>query len=274
MPSVDLHAHILPGVDDGPATLEGSLEMARAAVAAGTTVLVATPHVNDNRFIAPAAIPGAVDELDRHLREAGIGLEVRAGGEIALPRVQDLGREELGGLGLGGGPYLLLESPFAVVTGDFEQVIHTVLARGHQVLLAHPERCPAFHREPARLTRLVEAGVLVQLTAGALTGAFGTRVRTFAVDLLERDEVHVLASDAHDAVRRPPGLLAGIEAAERHVPGIGARARWLTEDVPTAVIQGDSIPPAPPLPPRRGGSWRRRLAAAAGLLDRDARGAW
>ncbi len=263
MPSVDLHAHILPGVDDGPATLEGSLEMARAAVAAGTAVMVATPHVNDHRFIEPAAIPGAVDQLGGHLREAGIGLEVRAGAEIALSRVHDLASEELGGLGLGGGPYLLLESPFTVVSGNFEQVIYTVLARGHKVLLAHPERCPAFQREPARLTRLVEVGVLVQLTAGALTGAFGTRVRAFAVELLKHDEVHVLASDAHDAVRRPPGLLAGLEAAERDVPGIGARAAWLTEEVPTAVMQGDSIPPAPPLPPRRGGSWRRRLAAAA-----------
>ena len=262
MPSVDLHAHILPGVDDGPATLEGSLAMARAAVAAGTTVLVATPHVNDDRFIEPAAIPGAVDELGGHLRAAGIGLEVRAGGEIALSRVNDLGPDELQGLGLGGGPYLLLESPFAVVVGDFEQVIHRVLGSGHQVLLAHPERCAAFQREPARLTRLVAAGVLVQLTAGALTGAFGSRVRAFAVELLERDEVHVVASDAHDAVRRPPGLLAGLEAAERDVPGIGERARWLTEEVPAAIIAGDPIPSAPPLPPRPTGSWRRRLAGA------------
>ena len=263
MPSVDLHTHILPGVDDGPATLEGSLEMARAALAAGTAVLVATPHVNDHRFIEPAAIPGAVDVLGGHLREAGIALEVRAGAEIALPRVQDLAPEALGALGLGGGPYLLLESPFSVVSGDFEQVIYTVLARGHKVLLAHPERCPAFQREPARLTRLVGDGVLVQLTTGALTGAFGTRVRAFAVELLKRDQVHVLASDAHDAVRRPPGLLASLEAAEREVPGIGAREGWMTEEVPAAVIQGDSIPPAPPLPPPRGRSWRRRLARGA-----------
>jgi len=260
VPAVDLHTHLLPGVDDGPRTLEGALDMARAAEAAGTAAMVATPHVNESHFIEPAAIPPAVDALRGHLRAAGIGLDVRAGGEISLPRAHDLLDRGLAGLGLAGGPYLLLESPFASVAGDFEPLIYAVLSRGHGVLLAHPERCPAFQREPARLRRLVEAGVLVQVTAGAFTGAFGSRVRAFALSLLHEDQAHVLASDAHDAVRRPPGLAQGMAAAELAVPGIGARARWLTEEVPVAIMTGSSLPEPPPLPVARGGGgWRRRL---------------
>lgn len=264
MRSVDLHSHVLPGVDDGPATLEGSLALARAAETAGTAVLAATPHINDDRFIEPAAVPGAVADLNRHLAAAGIGIEVVQGGEIALPRVLDLGDADLAALALGGGPFLLLESPLAAVAGGFEALIYDVLGRGHAVLLAHPERCPAFQRDPARLMRLVEAGVLVQLTAGALMGAFGSRVREFSLSLLSDDVVHVVASDAHDAVRRPPGVAAAVGAAERDVPGITARATWLTEDAPAAILAGAPLPEPPALGPRaRVGRWRRRRGAAA-----------
>ncbi|MDP9385838.1 MAG: hypothetical protein M3P50_11520 [Actinomycetota bacterium] len=261
MRSIDLHTHVLPAVDDGPATLEGSLELARAAEAAGTAVLAATPHVNDSRFIEPAAIPGAVDELNGHLHAAGIGVEVVAGGEIALPRVLDLSEAELAGLGLGGGPWVLLESPFAAV-GAFEALILEVHARGHPVLLAHPERCAAFQRDPARLERLVESGVRLQVTAGALTGAFGSKVREFSLRLLRGGLVHVIASDAHDAIRRPPGIAAAIEAAERAIPGVAARGPWLTEAVPAAMLAGQPLPEPPPLVEQpRSGRWRRRLGA-------------
>lgn len=261
--SIDLHTHVLPGVDDGPATLEGSLELARAAEAAGTAVLAATPHVNDSRFIEPAAIPAAVDELNGHLRAAGIGVDVVAGGEIALTRVPDLSDEELSGLGLGGGPWVLLESPFASMQ-EFESLVHAVVARDHAVLLAHPERCAAFQRDPARLTRLVRSGVRVQLTAGAVTGAFGSRVREFSLRLLREDLVHVIASDAHDALRRPPGVAAAVAAAEREIPGMGARGPWLTEEVPAAMLAAAPLPEPPPLAaPAGAGRWRRRLRTVA-----------
>lgn len=261
MTAVDLHAHVLPGVDDGPADLEGTFALARAAVASGTSRIVATPHVNENRFIAPEAIRPAVDEVNRRLGEEGIALQVEAGAEIALSRLLDLSEEELGLLRLGGGPYLLLECPFAMVAGDFEPLVYEAQARGHRVLLAHPERCPTFQQDPDRLARLVDAGALVQLTAGALRGVFGTRTREFAVRMLREDLVHVMASDAHDAVRRPPGLAGALEHAQRAVPGILAREAWMTEAVPSAVLDGQWIPVAPELPPvSRAGTWRRRLA--------------
>ena len=258
MPSIDLHAHILPGVDDGPEALEGSLALARAAVAAGTDLMVATPHVNESRFIEPGAIPAAVEALAGHLADAGIDLELQAGAEIALPRVLDLDDEDLRALALGHSRCVLLESPFAPA-GTFEVLIHEVLARGHPVLLAHPERCPAFQREPARLAALVEAGVHVQITAGALTGRFGTRVREVALRLLRDGLVHVVASDAHDDVRRPPGLTAGLAAAEAEIPGLAMRRRWLSEAAPAALLTDTPVPEPTPLPPLRG--WRRARAA-------------
>jgi protein-tyrosine phosphatase len=262
--SVDLHSHVLPGVDDGPASLEGSLELARAAVATGTVEMVATPHIDDERRIEPREVASAVAAFNAQLEAEGLDLRVRTGGEIALPRILDLDDADLESLRLGGGPYVLLESPLAPVAGTFEPLIRHVRERGHRVLLAHPERCPAFQRTPARLAALVEEGVLVQITAGALKGAFGQHVREFSLELLRRDLVHVVASDAHDAHRRPPGTLAAVRGVERNLPGIAARALWLTAEVPAAILAGTAIPPALPLP-KTSRPWHRLARAAPSL---------
>jgi protein-tyrosine phosphatase len=245
---IDLHSHILPGLDDGPATMAGSLELARAAVGAGTRTILATPHINDDAAIDPARIAAGLEELRAALADADIPLEVLAGGEIAIWRLIDLDVDTLKALALGGGPYLLVESPFSPVVGDFEPMVLDLHARGHRVLLAHPERCPAFQRDPARLERLVGAGALVQITAGSMTGAFGSTVRRFTVSILREGLAHVVASDAHDNVRRPPGLHAGFPALERELPGLGGQERWLTELVPRAVLDGTPLPERPPLP--------------------------
>jgi protein-tyrosine phosphatase len=245
---IDLHSHILPGLDDGPSTMAGSLELARAAVGAGTHTILATPHINDDAGIDPARIAGRLEELRAALADADIPLEVLPGGEIAIWRLIDLDDATLRALALGGGPYLLVESPFSPVVGDFEPMVLDLHARGHRVLLAHPERCPAFQRDPARLERLVAAGALVQLTAGSMTGAFGSTVRRFTAAILREGLGHVVASDAHDDVRRPPGLRAGFPALERELPGIGGQQRWLTELVPRAVLDGTPVPERPPLP--------------------------
>ena len=253
---IDLHSHILPGLDDGPPAMAGSLDLARAAVAAGTDTMLATPHVNDKADIEPARIAAVAEELRTALADAAIPLEVGTGGEIAIWRLVDLDDETLRRLALGGGPYLLVESPFSPVVGDFEPMVLDLQARGHRVLLAHPERCPAFQRDPARLERLVAAGPLVQITAGSMSGAFGSTVRRFTVAILREGLAHVVASDAHDHVKRPPGLRAGFPALERELPGIGAQAAWLTAAVPKAVLDGAPLPPRPDLP-RPAGLLRR-----------------
>jgi protein-tyrosine phosphatase len=258
---IDLHSHILPGVDDGPATVEGSLELARVAVAAGTRTILATPHINDDRSIDAARVAEGLEALRPALAEAEIPLEVLPGGEIAMWRLGDLDDAALRTLALGGGPYLLVESPFSPAIGAFEPLVLDLLGRGHRVLLAHPERCPAFHRDPERLQRLVDAGVLVQITAGSMTGGFGSTVRRLTASMLRTGVVHVVASDAHDAVKRPPGLRDGFASLERDLPGLAELQPWLTEGVPRAILDGTPLPERPPLPKEAG--FLRRLGLRA-----------
>jgi protein-tyrosine phosphatase len=257
---IDLHAHILPGVDDGPASLEESVELARAAVDAGTRVLAATSHVSHMFATDPRVFPERRAEVREALREAGVPLEVVRGGELAPSRAADLDDEALRELSLGCGPYLLFECPFSPHAEDLEPLIYDLQHRGWRILLAHPERSGAFHRDPGRLARLVADGALVQVTAGSLTGQFGRTARRFSVEALREELVHVLASDAHDAIDRPPGLTAGLVAAKRDVPGIRALGEWLTEGVPAAILAGDEPPARPPLPRRDKG---RRLLRRA-----------
>jgi protein-tyrosine phosphatase len=258
---IDLHSHILPGVDDGPPTVEGSLELARAAVAAGTRTILATPHINDDRRIDAARVAAGLEALRPELAAADIPLEVLPGGEIAMWRLGDLDDAALRTLALGGGPYLLVESPFSPAIGAFEPLVLDLLGRGHRVLLAHPERCPAFHRDPERLQRLVDAGVLVQITAGSMTGGFGSTVRRLTATMLRTGVVHVVASDAHDAVKRPPGLNDGFTSLERELPGLAELQPWMTEQVPRAILDGTPLPERPPLPKEAG--FLRRLGLKA-----------
>ena len=257
---IDLHSHILPGLDDGPRTLDGSLELARNAVAAGTRTILATPHINTDETIDARRVAAGLAVLRPALADAEIPLEVLPGGEIAIWRLADLGNEDLRALALAGGPYLLIESPFSPVAGDFEPMVLDLHMRGFRVVLAHPERSPAFQRDPARLERLVDAGVIAQLTATSMSGEFGNTVRRFSADLLERGLVHVVASDAHDAVRRRPGLAEGFATLESELPGLGEQREWMTESVPRAILDGERLPPRPPLP-RRGGLLRRFRAS-------------
>jgi protein-tyrosine phosphatase len=256
---IDLHAHILPGVDDGPRTLADSLAMARAAVASGTTVMAATSHVTHGIGDGDASmLPARTAALAGELEAAGIPLELRVGAELAPSRVVELDDEILRSVALGGGPYLLLECPFSPVAPDLEPLVSELQARGHRILLGHPERCAAFHRRPERLARLVEAGALVQITGVSLLGDFGGTVRRFALGLLQDGLVHVVASDAHDAVARPPGLTAGLKEAEHDVPGLSGQVHWFTQEAPAAVRAGERLPRRPLLPAPRRGLLRRR----------------
>jgi protein-tyrosine phosphatase len=246
---IDLHAHVLPGLDDGPRTVSEALELARVAVAAGTRVMVATPHVNQRYSEAVEALPGAVAALERELARAAIPLELRAGAEIAADRLDELDDDALGRLALGGGPWLLLEVP-SHGPADVAGAVAAVRERGRGAVLAHAERCEAVRRDPSLLRRLVRDGTLVSITADSLAGRFGETARRFGLLLLEERLVHNVASDAHHARRRPPGVLAGRQAAERALPDVAGRWSWLTEEVPQAVLAGDAVPPAPRPQPR------------------------
>jgi protein-tyrosine phosphatase len=255
---IDLHTHVLPGIDDGPATVEGSLELARAAAADGTTTLVATPHVSwDYPGNDAPRIAAAVEALEGELERAGIDVALRTGGEVAATRAHEMGHAELRALRLGAGEWLLAEAPLGVGVVGFETALHT-LAGGHRLVLAHPERSPLLQTQPELLKRFVAGGVLTSVTAGAFVGRFGSTVKRFALWMLEEDLVHNVASDAHDVRRRPPGLTAGLAAAEAELPGAAERAEWMTVSVPRAILAGEPIPEPPaPAPRRRRGLFRR-----------------
>lgn len=245
---IDLHCHLLPAVDDGPADDAGALEMARAQVAAGVHTVACTPHVSHGyRANTAEAIGHAVSALQGRLHAAGLPLTLHRGGEVALARAIELSDDELTQLHLGGGPWLLLEAPLASDVPRLEQLVQGLQARGHRPLLAHPERCAAFHRDPKLLGALVRSGAAAQLTARSLTGDFGRTVEKLARSMADEGLAHVIASDAHDAGRRPPGLAQPLIDG-----GYGHLAGWATEAVPAAILAGEPLPAPPPRPKKRG----------------------
>jgi protein-tyrosine phosphatase len=249
---IDLHCHLLAGIDDGPSDIAGSIAMAQEHVRCGVRRVACTPHADWTTPNTPEQIAEGVDELRRALALADVKLDICAGAEVALTYALERSDEQLIGLRLGGSPWLLLEAPLGVGVG-VEQAVGMVAMRGHRILLAHPERCPAFHREPAALRRLVESRtVLTQVTASAVDGAFGSKVRRFAEQMLDDGLVHVIASDAHDVDRRSPGLRESAVAAR-----VGSRLDWLVDHIPAAILAGDRIP-AVPGPEAPGGGRRRR----------------
>jgi protein-tyrosine phosphatase len=258
---IDLHCHVLPAIDDGPRTMEETLALARIAAAQGTTRLVATPHVSPRYPTSAREMQAGVDEVNDALKTAGLALDVLPGAEIAPMSLHRLDGEELSGLRLGGGPFVLLEAPLTAVGPELEGGIEELKAGGFGVVLAHPERAPSFHRDIDRLARLVAGGVLCSITAGSLVGRFGGVVRRFTAALLGRGLVHDIASDAHDALRRSPEIGRCLAAAEPSLPGLEEQARWLTEDAPAAILAGRPLPAAPPPP-------KARASRLSSLLDR------
>src|SRR3954452_13891716 len=150
---IDLHSHILPGLDDGPADLDGSLALAREAVARGTRKIIATPHVRDDHPYPLDEIDNRVDGLNRAFANQGIDLEVVAGGEVAISKIPDLDEPTLRRVCLGDGTYLLVESPYTQTSQLLEHVLFDLQARGFRPILAHPERSPTFLSDKIRLER-------------------------------------------------------------------------------------------------------------------------
>lgn len=242
---IDLHSHILPGLDDGSPDLATSVEMARSAVADGVAIMVATPHVNGRYMPGPAAIRKRVAELNDALAAASVPLVVTLGAEIAISELGALEDDVLSGFALGGSSTLLVESPYLDAVPFFDEVLFSAQSKGFRILLAHPERSPMFQTRLEALRKLVDHGVLCSITAGSLRGRFGRRVRDHAIDMMRLGLVHNVSSDSHNLTKRPPGLSAGFEGAEKMLPGVSALAPWLTEDVPRAVLESTGLPPSP-----------------------------
>jgi protein-tyrosine phosphatase len=244
---IDLHTHILPGLDDGSPTMEDALAMARAAVEDGIRAVAATPHVRDDYPTRVGEMEQGVAALREALAAAGVALEVLAGGEIAHDRLPQLDEAELARFGLGGNPdYLLVEFPYHGWPLSLPQQVRELLARGVVPVLAHPERNADVQRDPELLRPLVLMGALCQVTAASIDGRIGKRSRATGLGLIQSDLAHLVASDAHAPEVRGIGMRAAAEAI-----GDAALARWLTHDVPAAIAAAQPIPPRPATRPRR-----------------------
>lgn len=248
---IDLHSHVLPGLDDGAADEDEALSIARAAHADGTRVLAATPHVREDYPTTPGEMESALSALRAALQHHGIELTLVPGGELAIEEVGRRPVQELRRFGLGGNPrYLLVETPYLEWPVSFETVIGELLAEGITAVIAHPERNGDVQKRPELLQRAVDAGALVQVTAGSLDGSLGGSARRCARRLLSLGLVHMLASDGHGPQVRSIGMSAAFSAV-----GDDAFARWLTEGVPGAIVRAEPLP----LRPQRRRGLRARL---------------
>jgi protein-tyrosine phosphatase len=238
---IDLHCHILPGIDDGPPTIEDTLALVGAAAATGATTMIATPHVSPRYRNDSGVIASGVDLVRARLLAAGIAVDVRPGAEIAIPRLADLSNAELGRLTLGDGGWLLIESPFKTPVDEVPAALAALRNTGHRIVLAHPERCPGFHSRPDVLEALIrDDEVLASVTAGSLVGQFGREVQRFVLWMASAGLIHNVASDAHDCVRRPPGIAHAMRQS-----GLGAHVELLTEILPAAILSDGPLPELP-----------------------------
>jgi protein-tyrosine phosphatase len=237
---IDLHAHILPALDDGPRSMGESVALCRALVEGGVVCAVATPHMFDGVFdVPPEAVYGAVRALAARLAAEGVPLRVLPGADVrADVRVLDAARA--GALVCMGRRYVLLELPGDLVPPGFDWFLFELGRAGYTAVLTHPERCGAVQADLAVLEDLVDGGVLVQVSASGLTGDFGRRVRGAARRMLRRGLVHCLASDCHDLRRRPPRLAEAVAEAARIVGPEAAGA--LVEANPAAILAGEPLP--------------------------------
>jgi len=250
---VDLHCHVLPAIDDGAESLEQALEFCRVALADGVTTLVATPHQKPGQYDnSPDVIREKVAELRSALREAAVEVEIVEGAEVYL--TADLpARLKAGKVSTLGdtGRYLLLELPYQQFPLRVEETVFQLKLSGVTSVLAHPERIAYFTADMDRVEKMVRLGCLTQITAAALLGGFGDKARDFSNRMLEKDLVHVIASDAHDTVYRPPVLARARDAAAEIV---GAeRASQMVGEIPRAVCRGAEwepwdLPPESPAP--------------------------
>lgn len=242
---IDLHSHVLPGIDDGTRSLDEACGLAELLLADGVHTLAATPHVREDYPTRPEAIERAVAALRRELEARGLQLELVTGAEVALDPAATLSYDSLVRYSYGGrGAYVLLEFPYTEWPLALQGVIHRLLGMGLTPVLAHPERNHAVQRNPQRLQELVSTGALVQVTSSSLLGTFGSGSRRCALQLVRSGTVHLLASDAHGAVGRDVRLSRAAGVLDD--PELG---EWLTLRVPAAILAGEGLPERPPTRP-------------------------
>ncbi len=200
----DIHYHLLFGVDDGPKTLDESLALAEASIKEGVTHIVATPHSNHEFVFDPKINREKIAELDAHLKgrlTLGLGCDFH----LSYENLEDVGRNR-GKYTINGKQYLLVEFANSSIPATATDILYGLQLTGVIPIITHPERNPILVQNPRRLTEWIRGGCLVQVTAASLTERFGRRAKAMGFDLIRKNWVHFIASDAHSVDGRPPAM--------------------------------------------------------------------
>ena len=211
---IDIHSHILPGIDDGSKDMEMSIKMLRMAEAKGTKIIVATPHyirgIYENHYDEVAILH---EELKQASKDAGINIEILLGQEIMLDKHSLKLCKEQKLRGINGTSYMLIEFPMDKLPKDALDLIYELRLLGIKPIMAHPERYQYMYEVPTTINDFVDEGCFFQINCGSLQGLFGKKVQSYAKLLVQQGLANFIASDAHTTNRRCPGLIEGIREA-------------------------------------------------------------
>lgn len=243
---IDIHCHILPGVDDGPKSMEESLQMARIAAKDGIKIIVSTSHfIDESKFISGEPLKNRVESLNEKLKEEGIALTVLLGNEVYMSPQLPTRLENSEIFTINNSRYLLIELPFSDIPIYMDETIYQLKLKGITPIIAHPERYGQIIEQPNIVYEWINKGVLIQINAGSLKGRFGPRVKEVSQILLKHNLVHFIASDGHSANGRKPKLSDAVfEASE--IIGKNQALKLVTDNV-HAVIRDQELEIAEPI---------------------------
>ena len=250
---IDLHCHILHGLDDGPDSLDESLAMARRAVEDGVRAIVATPHTLNGIYINRVSeVTSRVTALQEILSENRIELQIYVGGDVHLcPHMLD--RIDSGDAVTinDAKKFILLELPSQSIPEGVMEEVFSLKLNGITPIITHPERNSIIQHDPDIMHELVCMGALGQVTAMSLTGDFGEYTRQSSETLLKHRLVHVISSDAHSSVDRPPVLSQAVEQAAE-ILGDYEEAKRMVTEVPATILSGEMphFPEPSPIKPK------------------------
>ena len=238
---VDIHNHLLPGLDDGSPDMETSLAMARMAVADGITHIVCTPHANHRYPYDPFAVEDLITTLRARLAQAKIPLEIARGADFHLTyeNIQEA-LADPAHFSIAGRGYLMTELPDFGSFSSFDETYYELRLAGMTPVLTHPERNPTLQENQAKLNDWLRLGVLVQVTANSVLGDMGKKAQRMSLDLLEKKRVHFIATDAHNTSSRPPKMRETYELIAKRFDA--AYADLLCKSNPMNAFKGIPLP--------------------------------